>query len=127
ETPFVLPTALLLPTLDTACVPASTWVSYTIQLGESLYAVAQAVGSSVEELLDGNCFLVTDSLGAGSAILVPSLPLAPVATSIPVFPTDLPPAEACAVPGVRIIAPAPGEAVSGIFNLVGAASLPQGG
>lgn len=78
-------------------------------------------------MIEGNCLLVDQNIMPGLSILVPSLPVVPVATSVPFFPTETPVAEACTIPGVRIIAPVAGDAVTGVFNLVGAATLPEAG
>lgn len=117
-----------MPTAEVSCVPPSGWLPYTVQSGESLYAIAEAVGSSVEDLVEGNCLLVDQNIMPGLSILVPNLPVAPVATSVPFFPTGTPlPVDVCTIPGVRIIAPVAGDAVTGVFNLVGAATLPEAG
>ena len=119
---------LELPTAVTACVPPEGWVTYTVQGGDTLYAIAEAVGSSVEDLIAGNCLFEDQNITPGLRISVPNAPTAPVMTSVPFFPTGtLLPAEACTVPGVRIIAPVSGDSVIGVFNLVGAATLPTGG
>ncbi|MFN8560738.1 MAG: LysM peptidoglycan-binding domain-containing protein [Anaerolineae bacterium] len=134
ETPFILPTAMLLPTglpLPTAvrdCPLPEGWVGYIVQASDSLYAIARAVGSTVEALREANCLGAADGVAPGMTVAVPNPPLAAVATSVPVTPSaEMPAPQGCSVPGVRIIAPTAGQSLTGVFNLVGAAGLPDSG
>lgn len=79
-------------------------------------------------MIEANCLAPDQNIVAGQSVNVPNAPAAPVATSVPVIPTGTPlPPQECTTPGVRLIAPVAGDAVTGVFNLVGAASLPEGG
>ena len=103
-------------------------MGYIARQGDTLYAIALAVGSSVEALREANCLSVSSSITPGMTVAVPQAPQAPVATSVPVTPSGAAPApQGCSVPGVRIIAPTSGQALTGVFNLVGAAGLPDSG
>jgi LysM repeat protein len=99
-----------------------------VQPGDSLFAIATAVGSSVEDLIVANCLSPDQNITPGVSINVPNAPVVSVATGVPVFPTGtLEPLPECTTPGLRIIAPVAGDALTGTFNLVGAASPPPGG
>ena len=127
-TAIVLGSDLPLPTTERSCPLPQGWTTYTVQPADSLYAIARIVGISIEDLIAGNCMSTHDNIAAGENLYVPRTPGIPAATSVPVFPTGNAPAvQGCSAPGVRIIAPAAGQTVTGIFNLVGAASLPNAG
>jgi hypothetical protein len=116
------------PTPTRACPLPSGWVIYFTQGSETIYDVAQAVNSSVEDLRAANCLKDGDRIRVGFGVYVPRPPAGAVVTSVPFFPQGTPLAEqGCTAPGVRILAPAANEAVTGAFNLVGAASLPPSG
>jgi LysM repeat protein len=56
------------------CVPRTSWPVYIVQRGDTLYALAMATGSSVNELMLANC--LPDSLIiAGQPLYVPRLPV----------------------------------------------------
>ncbi|HVU13468.1 MAG TPA: LysM peptidoglycan-binding domain-containing protein [Phototrophicaceae bacterium] len=128
-TPLQLPAGLPLPTAQNSCPEPAGWVQYIVQTSDTLYDIAQAVGSSIEVLVSANCLTPSSSIVPGMSLSVPQLPATPVATTAPVIPasgTPLAP-QGCTAPGVRIIAPTAGQTVSGLFNLVGAAALPAAG
>ncbi len=111
-----------------SCLQPGDWVVYTVQPGDTLEAVAQAVGSTAEELQRQNCLSEADELTPDTSLYVPRLPSSPLATAAPTaIGTALPDPVGCTSPGVRIIAPLSGAEVTGSFNLVGAAALPPGG
>jgi hypothetical protein len=127
-TPLVLATNLPLPTAERFCSLPRGWATYTAQVGDTLYDIAEAAGRSIEELLDQNCLLSIDEITPGMSIYVPFALPVPLPTVAPVAaPNELPEAVGCTSPGVRIIAPGAGQAVTGVFALVGAASLPPSG
>jgi hypothetical protein len=127
-TPLVLATNLPLPTAERFCSLPRGWTTYTAQVGDTLYDIAEAAERSIEELLDQNCLLSTDEITPGMSIYVPFALPVPLPTVAPMAaPNELPQAVGCTSPGVRIIAPGAGQAVSGVFALVGAASLPLSG
>jgi hypothetical protein len=96
--PFILPTATLLPTFvptpaltapsSISCAPVTTWPIYTVQVGDTLGAIADATGVTVEQLVSANCLASADVIYVGQQLYVPVLPppLAPAATSDPLAP-----------------------------------------
>jgi hypothetical protein len=123
-----MPTALVVPTAERDCRLPAGWTTYTASAGESLYSLALAVESSVEELTAGNCLETSDNIPVGMDVYVPRSPANAVATSAPVYSTGTPPApQGCTAPGVLIISPTAGAEVTGVFSLVGAAAIVEGG
>lgn len=57
-----------------ACQPRADWVAYTIQRRDSLTTIASAVGSTVDELAEGNCLQNRNRIVVGETLLVPHLP-----------------------------------------------------
>jgi len=67
-----------------ACVPRTDWPSIIVSQGETLFVIAQLVGSSVDELARANCLPSRDRLAAGQRLYVPRIPPpAPTATPPP--------------------------------------------
>jgi LysM repeat protein len=56
------------------CTAQAGWVTYTVAAGDTLAIIAEAVGSTVDELTIGNCLTDPDSILVGQALLVPQLP-----------------------------------------------------
>ncbi|MDK3160589.1 LysM peptidoglycan-binding domain-containing protein [Kamptonema cortianum] len=150
DTPFILPTAIVLsgsvpiptgaPELDpnlTECPPPLGWGQYIVQPGDSLAAIAFALGTSLSGLRDANCLRPADNIVVGSAISVPNSPVFPVQTSVPLYPgaTAVPgtpvalqpinlqlTAAGCTVSTARIVDPPVGAEVSGVITLTGSAA-----
>lgn len=57
-----------------ACQPRTDWESYTIQAGDTLFSIAQAVGSTVDALAQANCLTNVNALETGETLYLPSLP-----------------------------------------------------
>lgn len=95
-TPVPLPTdvpPLALPTTDplttdpfaATAVPAAvnpncpttppTWISYTIEPGDSLGLLAGQTDSTVDELVQGNCLDNPDQIEVGAVIFLPRAPV----------------------------------------------------
>jgi hypothetical protein len=101
------------------------WVIYVVQPGDSLFAIAQAVGSTVPELLRANCIPDADSLTSGTELYVPVLPENEVVTGVP--PAGAIAQQACFDPDIaQISSPVAGQSVSGEFAVVGTARLRSG-
>jgi LysM repeat protein len=137
---FVLPTAIVLgselelPSIDELLTPIPVipecslppgWTMYTVQRGDNLYAIAQAVGSSVNQLREVNCLENVANLQVNDVLFVPRQPSLPVATLPPVFPQTGVRGVGCTDPNVQIIIPSPGVVVSGLFGIGGTASIPD--
>ncbi|NJL55688.1 LysM peptidoglycan-binding domain-containing protein [bacterium] len=133
ETSGILPTPTLLPVTDlppglstpdsTVCIPPVNWVTYVVQPGDTLFSIGLAVRSSVNELRSTNCLPDVDRILVGDVLYVPRSPARPVQTSGAV-PAGLAPV-GCAFPGVRITSPEAGQGVTGLFTVIGSASLPD--
>ena len=78
ETLTPTPTSTPQPTL-TVCVKRSDWPLYRVARGDTLYSIALATGSTVQELKLANC-LESDWLVAGQPLHVPRLPVTPTPT-----------------------------------------------
>jgi LysM repeat protein len=87
-------------------------VAYRVQLGDTLFSIAQRVGSSVAELRTVNCIADADAIFAEQVIYVPGSPGAPAVR-----------AEGCNARGVVITAPEIGALVSGIVEVLGTANI----
>ena len=88
-------TSTHLPVL-TACAPRYAWPVYIVQGGDTLYSLAIATGSSVDELMLANC-LPDSRIYRGQRLYVPRLPVreATITPSFtpsitPLTPTDYP-------------------------------------
>ncbi|PJF23286.1 MAG: hypothetical protein CUN56_01680 [Phototrophicales bacterium] len=57
-----------------ACQPRTDWVVYTVQRRDSLTTIANAIGSTVDELAEGNCLQNRNRIITGQTLLVPRLP-----------------------------------------------------
>ena len=80
--PTETPAATATATTETiACVRNASWVSYTIRSGDTLAKLAQNVGSSVGQILEGNCLTEVPVLTINSRILLPRAVATP--TSVP--------------------------------------------
>ena len=73
------------------CGPPSHWVRYTVQYGDTLYALAQRTGSTVYAIMQANCMTST-TLYAGQTIYLPVYPVVPTMPppqpSVTPLPTD---------------------------------------
>jgi LysM repeat protein len=130
-TAIVLPSELELPSIDELLIPVPTdlacglppgWTIYTVRRGDNLFAIAEAVGSSVNQLREVNCLENVANLQVDDVLFVPRLPTMPVATAAPVFPQSGLAGVGCTDPNVQLIVPSPGIEVSGLFGVGGTAS-----
>ncbi|NKQ37064.1 MAG: LysM peptidoglycan-binding domain-containing protein [Chloroflexi bacterium] len=87
------------------CGPPAHWVRYTVQYGDTLYALAQRTGSTVYAIMQANCMTST-TLYAGQTIYLRVYPVVP--TMPPPLPsaTPLPTMTMTAVPTNTAIPPA---------------------
>ncbi|MBZ0288971.1 MAG: LysM peptidoglycan-binding domain-containing protein, partial [Anaerolineae bacterium] len=123
------PTSLLTPdasALLNDCTPPQGWVMYIVGQGDTLLKIAQAVGSSLFELQRANCLQDINHIFAGTPIYVPRLPIMPD-NPHPGDPTLSSPlrAEGCTDSNSLITSLQPGQVISGVFNVMGTANLPD--
>jgi LysM repeat protein len=57
------------------CPPPTGWIQYTIEAGDSLGALAEATGSSLQDLINANCLSNPDTLFTGQLIYLPRSPV----------------------------------------------------
>lgn len=81
-TPTSNPTVTSAPLQATPnnCVPRSDWPIITVQAGETLFSIAQRVGSTVDALQTANCLANPNAIRVGQELRVPSVPPATVTT-----------------------------------------------
>jgi LysM repeat protein len=72
------------------CSQPDGWIVYTVQPGDTLYALAAAVGVSVQEIQQANCMGTSTFLEVGKTLYLPHQPTAPVPTSSGGIPTVIP-------------------------------------
>lgn len=113
------------------CSSPSGWSNYVVQVGNTLFSIAQAVGSTVSELQQTNCLPNANQIIVGDVLFVPELPAQPVRTNVPANPTNpstnpnIAPnlmALGCSNPAVQIMSPVIGQQVSGMFSVTGTAT-----
>jgi hypothetical protein len=125
ETSGIRPTPAVVLTANASmspnsCMPPQGWVVYVVGQGDTLLKIAQAVGSSPVELQHANCLTDINNIFAGTQIYVPRMP----ATGDPIVPNPLQP-EGCTDPNAQITNLQPGQVISGVFNVMGTAKLPD--
>lgn len=137
----ILPTPTDLPTSTPAppgsgvpiatCGAPAGWPVYVVQPGNTLFSIARAVGSGVNELAQANCIRDVNAISVGDELSVPRLPVGPVQTgvpSVPTLPAGVPDtgqfaAIGCTQGVARITSPISGQRVTGTFNVMGTAFL----
>lgn len=61
--------------VNPACPPPQGWVAYVIEPGDSLSALAQEMGVTLQDLMNANCITDPDTLFAGQTIYLPRSPV----------------------------------------------------
>ena len=116
-----------LATATPACGAPATWPVYVVQPGNTLFSLARAVNSTVDDLLFANCLADANRIVAGTELFVPRLPVGPVRTAQPGDPggdDDLA-NQGCNGPFVQILSPGLGETIDAPFTVEGTANLPN--
>lgn len=57
------------------CTPPANWVQYTVEVGDSLGALAEATGTTLQNLITANCLTDPDTLFTGQVIYLPRSPI----------------------------------------------------
>jgi LysM repeat protein len=97
------------------------WVMYTVEDDVTLFAIAQATGTTVVDLLRANCLSDADAVMSNAEIYVPRLPSDPIEAGMPsvTFTSE----QACLDPdSAQLTTPAIGQEVSGVLTLIGTAN-----
>jgi LysM repeat protein len=95
-----LATATVNVTFQANCVIRTDWPTYSVVAGDTLFNIAQKVGSSVNELAQANCLTNTSVIVVGQQLHVPRLPEQPGQTPVPPTATPAPgtpPAESASI------------------------------
>ncbi len=99
------PSATIRPSL-TKCSPPSNWLKYTVQHGDSLYALSKAVGiSDWRTLMTANC-LTSPDITTGDTLYLPRLPGRTPTSTATAAPPPPPPPPPTRTP-TRYISPTP--------------------
>ncbi|MFW5690891.1 MAG: LysM peptidoglycan-binding domain-containing protein [Chloroflexota bacterium] len=73
-TPPAIPTWEVRDVTLAACVPRTDWPVYTVQSRDNLTVIANATGSTIDELAEANCLRNRNRLDRGQTLHVPRLP-----------------------------------------------------
>ncbi len=57
------------------CTPPAGWIPYTIEAGDSLGALAQDTGTTMQDVITANCLSDPDTLFTGQVIYLPTSPI----------------------------------------------------
>jgi len=128
--PTLPPSPTVAPLDDPTRTPASCelppgWTTYTVQSGDTLFAIALATNSTVDELRFANCIDDIDNITAGEQVFVPVAPVRPVSTTVPSDIREGLAAVGCASPSTQITSPITAQRVSGTFTVYGTATRPD--
>lgn len=77
--PAVEPLPAVLPATPVNCMPVAGWPVYAVRAGDTLGVIAEASGTTVEQLAAANCLARVDLIFVDQQLFVPQLPAAPVA------------------------------------------------
>lgn len=105
-----------------SCDLPSGWTTYTVASGDTLFAIALATNTTVDELRFANCIDDIDNITAGDAVFVPRAPVRPVSTVAPAGVRDGLTTIGCTSPLTQITSPILGQRVSGTFTVFGTAT-----
>jgi LysM repeat protein len=113
--------------LDAATRTASTcqrpqgWTTYTVQAGNTLFAIALATNSTVDELRYVNCIANVDNIIVGDVLFVPRKPAQPIRTPMPSLKRDNLYVLGCSDARTLISNLQVAQTVAGVFNVYGSA------
>jgi hypothetical protein len=97
-------------------------VTYEVQPGNTLFAIALATRSTLDDLRYANCIDDVDDIVAGQTVYVPRAPVEPVVTTVP---SGIRPGLAktgCDDPRTQITSPIVGQRLNGVFTVYGTAT-----
>lgn len=79
---YIFPTLTNAPTLTpfpiftlSRCLPPPGWTQYTIEGGDSIGALAEATGVTIQDIVNANCLSDPDTLFSGQVIYLPRSPI----------------------------------------------------
>jgi hypothetical protein len=127
----IIPTPPPSPTVESSedltripanCLQPRGWTSYVVEIGNTLFAIALATNSTVDELRYANCIENIDNITVGEMLFVPRKPLRPIATPPPARGRDNLYIIGCNDVRVQILNLVPSQIVHDIFIVQGSAS-----
>ncbi|MGJ3240533.1 MAG: LysM peptidoglycan-binding domain-containing protein [Anaerolineae bacterium] len=125
--PTLPPSPTVAPLDDPTRTPASCqlprgWTTYTVQSGDTVFAISLVTNSTVDELRFINCLDDVDNITTGDVLFVPIAPVRPVATIVPSGIRQGLVSVGCSSPNTQITSPVTAQRVSGTFNVIGTAT-----
>ncbi len=98
-----------LPTVRTCGRPPG-WTTYVVQVGDNLYRLSIAFGTTVRELQEANCLPSPNYIQAGMVLFVPNVAtrtpeISPTATRVPPSNTPVPPSSTPVPPSSTPVPP----------------------
>lgn len=125
--PTLPPSPTVVPLDEPTRTPASCdlpsgWTTYSVNSGDTLFAIALATNSTVDELRFANCIDDVDNIITGDSVFVPRAPLRPVSTLAPAGIRSGLATIGCTSPLTQITSPIVAQRVSGTFTVFGTAT-----
>jgi len=103
------------------CIQPNGWEHYIVQSGNTLFAIALATESTVDELRHVNCIDDIDDIAANDVLFVPRAPQLPVSTSVPSGVRPGLTSIGCTDSRTQITSPIPLQRLSDVFAVFGTA------
>ncbi len=110
----------MLTATPTACTPPEDWVPYIVEIGDTLFEIAQSVGLRTDALRKANC-LTGSNIQAGQTLYIP--PNTGLVNTTPGIPLPI----GCDFPSVQLTEPRPGQIFIRTFDVRGLADFPNFG
>ncbi|MFN8560399.1 MAG: LysM domain-containing protein [Anaerolineae bacterium] len=60
---------------NSACPTPPNWIQYTVEAGDSIGALADATGTTIQDIVNANCLSDPDTLFTGQVIYLPRSPI----------------------------------------------------
>jgi LysM repeat protein len=108
-------------TVPAACARPAGWTTYTVQPGITLFSIARAVGSSVDELQAANCLPDANRIAEGDVLFVPRPLREPVQPGVGTAAGQG--AVGCTHPESLLLLPRSGQHLRQAFEVYGTAHL----
>ena len=104
-----------------SCQKPKGWATYTVQAGNTLFAIALATNSTVDELRYVNCIENIDNIIVGDVLFVPRKPRQPIRTPAPAQHRNNLYAIGCGDARTKITNLQVAQTMNGVFNVYGSA------
>lgn len=60
---------------NSSCPMPPNWIQYTVEAGDSIGALADATGTTIQDIVNANCLTDPDTLFTGQVIYLPRSPI----------------------------------------------------